>query len=67
VLPYIAAEPFYESQYNKWSATDLYVGSLFLVGKHVEFNLYYEHENDTRQNNYVGLCLYLFFSVKQQH
>jgi Protein of unknown function (DUF2490) len=68
-IPYVAAEPFYESQYNKWSTTDLYAGSLFPVGKHVEFNLYYEYENDTgkrpnRQQYYVGLALYLFFSMK---
>jgi len=68
-IPYVAAEPFYESQYKKWSTTDLYVGSLFPVGKHVEFNLYYEFENDTgkkpnRQNYYVGLTLYLYFSLK---
>lgn len=66
-IPYLAAEPFYESQYSKWSVTDLYAGCLFPVGKHVEFNPYYEHENDTgkhpnRQNNYVGLALYLYFS-----
>lgn len=30
-IPYLAAEPFYESQYKKWSATDLYAGSLFPV------------------------------------
>jgi len=65
-IPYIAAEPFYESQHRKWSATDLYAGSLFPVGKHVQFNFYYEHENDTgkhpnRQKNFVGLSLYLFF------
>ena len=71
LIPYVAAEPFYESQYNKWAATDLYAGSLFPVGKHVQFNLYYEHENNTtkhpnRQNNYVGLCLYLFFSLKER-
>ncbi|MGB2666602.1 MAG: DUF2490 domain-containing protein [Candidatus Acidiferrum sp.] len=72
-IPYVAAEPFYESQYNKWSSTDLYVGSLFPVGKHFEFNLYYEHENDTykepkpnRQQNYVGLALYLYFSAPGQ-
>jgi hypothetical protein len=69
LIPYLAAEPFYESQYSKWSTTDLYAGSLFPVGRHVEFNLYYEHENDTgkkpnRQNNYVGLALYLYFSLE---
>lgn len=67
LIPYLAAEPFYESQYNKWSTTDLYAGSLLPVGKHVQFNLYYEHENDTgkksnRQNNYVGLALHVYFS-----
>lgn len=69
LIPYLQAEPFYESQYSKWSSTDLYAGSLFPVGKHVQFNLYYEHENDTgnkpnRQNNYVGLALYLYFSLE---
>ncbi len=63
-IPYIAAEPFYESQYGKWSTTDLYAGCLFPIGKHFEFNTYYEHENDTgkkpnRQQNYIGLALYL--------
>jgi hypothetical protein len=68
-IPYVAAEPFYESQYNKWSTTDLYAGSLFPVTRHVQFNLYYQFENDTgkkpnRQNHYVGLALYLYFSLK---
>jgi hypothetical protein len=65
--PYVAAEPFYESQYSKWASTDLYAGSAFPIGKHVEFDLYYEHENDTgkspnKQKNYAGLKLQLFFS-----
>jgi hypothetical protein len=68
LIPYAAAEPFYESQYGKWSSTDLYAGCLFPVGKHFEFNTYYEHENDTgghpnKQQNYIGLALYLYFSV----
>ncbi len=67
-IPYLAAESFYESQYGKWSTTDLYAGCLFPVGKHFEFNTYYEHENDTgghanKQENYAGLALYLYFSV----
>lgn len=70
-IPFVAAEPFYESQYGKWSTTDLYVGSLFPVGKKVQFELYYEHENDTgkspnKQQNYVGLALLLFFSIKNE-
>jgi hypothetical protein len=68
LIPYVAAEPFYESQYQKWSTTDLYAGCLFPVGKHVEFDTYYEHENNTgkspnTQQNYIGLALYLFFSL----
>jgi len=62
LIPYVAAEPFYESQYNKWSTTDLYVGSLFPVGRHVQFEAYYEHENNTgkspnKQDNFVALPL----------
>jgi hypothetical protein len=68
-IPYIAAEPYYESQYNKWSTTSLYAGGLFPIGRHVEFNLYYEHDNNTgkrpnAQQSSVGLALYLYFSLK---
>jgi hypothetical protein len=69
LIPYVAFEPYYESQYNKWSTTTEYVGCLLPVGKYVEFNPYYEHENDTgnkkgnKQENYIGLAVYFFFSV----
>ena len=64
--PYVSAEVFYESQYAKWSSTNLYAGCLLPVGKHVEFDPYYEHENNTgkrpnQQVNAVGLILNLFF------
>ena len=70
-IPYVAAEPFYESQYNKWSTTSLYAGCLFPVGKHIEFNSYYEHDNNTgkhpnQQVNSAGLALYLYFSVAKK-
>ena len=70
-IPYIAAEPFYESQYSKWSTTSLYAGCLFPVGKHVQFNTYYEHDNNTGKHpnqsvNSAGLALYLFFSVEKK-
>jgi hypothetical protein len=70
-IPYLAAEPFYESQYGKWSTTSLYAGSLFPVGKHVEFNTYYEHDNNTgkhpnQQVNSFGLALYLYFSLEKK-
>jgi hypothetical protein len=68
--PHVAAEPYYESQYGKSSTTALYVGSLFPVGKHVQFNSYFEHENNTgkhpnQQVNAVGLALYGYFSLEK--
>lgn len=67
LIPYVAAEPFYESQYQKWSTTDLYAGCLFPAGKPVQFDVYYQHENNTgkkpnRQNNFIGGGLALYFS-----
>jgi hypothetical protein len=69
LIPYVAVEPYYTSQYSKWSTTALYAGCLLPVGKHVEFNPYYEHENNTgkppnKQDNMVGLALYVFFSIE---
>lgn len=66
LIPYVSAEAFYESKYTKWSATDLYAGCRFPVGRVVQFDLYYEHENNTakspnRQNNYIGVNLNLYF------
>jgi hypothetical protein len=69
LIPYIAAEPYYESQYNKWSTTSLFAGCLLPVGKHVQFNTYYEHDNNTgkspnQQINAIGLELNLYFSLE---
>jgi hypothetical protein len=71
LIPYIAAEPFYESQYSKWSTTSLYAGCLLPVGKHVQFNPYYEHDNNTgrksnQQVNSIGLALSLFFGIEKR-
>jgi hypothetical protein len=64
--PYVSAEIFYESQYSKISSTNLYAGCLLPVTKHIEFDPYYEHENNTgkrpnQQVNAIGLILNLFF------
>jgi hypothetical protein len=64
--PYASVEPFYESQYGKWSDTAIYVGCMFPIGKHVEFNPYYEHQNNTgkspnQQLNQLGLMLSVYF------
>lgn len=66
-VPYASAEFFYESRYSKWSNTAIYAGCLFPIGKHVQFNPYYEHQNFTggrhnKQLNQLGLMLILYFS-----
>lgn len=71
LIPYLAVEPFYESQYSKWSTTSLYAGGLFPIGKHVQFNLYFEHDNNTgkhpnQQVNSLGLILNLYFSLEKK-
>jgi Protein of unknown function (DUF2490) len=71
LIPYVSAELFYESQYSKISTTSIYAGSLFPVGKHVEFNPYYEHDNNTgkhpnKQVNSAGLAVYFFFSLEKK-
>jgi hypothetical protein len=64
--PYVSAEVFYQSQYEKWTTTALYVGSLLPAGRHFEFDPYYEHQNVTskhpnQQFNQFGLILNLYF------
>jgi hypothetical protein len=71
LIPYVAAEPYYTSQYKKWSTTDLYAGCILPVGSHVEFNPYYENENNTGKHpndpkRAIGLTLYLFFSWERK-
>jgi Protein of unknown function (DUF2490) len=66
---YASAEFFYESQYSKWADTALYAGCLFPIGKHFEFNPYYEHQNQTgkspnQQYNQLGLMLNIFYGRK---
>jgi hypothetical protein len=67
--PYVSAEFYYESRYQKWSDTALFAGCLFPIGRHVELNPYYEHQNSTgsapnQQYNQFGLMLNLFYGKK---
>ena len=68
--PYASAEFFYDSRYGKWSDTAIYAGCSFPIGKHSEFQPYYEHQNNTgkspnQQLNQLGLILNLYLSVRQ--
>jgi Protein of unknown function (DUF2490) len=64
--PYVRAEAYFDSSYWKWSRTSEDLGSAFPIRKHTEFEIYYEHQNDTgRSRNYqihaLGLSLNLYF------
>jgi hypothetical protein len=68
LIPNASVEPYYTSQYAKWSTTALYLGCLLPVGKHVQFDPYYEHENNTgkspnSQTDSIGLAVHLLFSL----
>lgn len=65
--PYVGVEPYYESQYGKWSTTALYAGAILPLRKHIGFTPYYEHQNNTggtpnKQLNGLGLLVELYFA-----
>jgi hypothetical protein len=67
--PYSSVEVYYESQYQKWSTTEVYAGCLFPIRQRFELDAYYEHQNNTgkspnRQLHGVGLTLNIFLSAK---
>jgi hypothetical protein len=67
--PYVSVEVYYESQYQKWSTTEVYVGCLFPIKKRFELDPYYEHQNNTgkspnRQVHGIGLILNIYLSAK---
>lgn len=71
VTPYLNAEVYYTSQYSKWSTTQLEAGGLFPIGRHVQIEAYYEHQNNTgkkpnEQVNDVGLAAHVFFSLRKE-
>jgi hypothetical protein len=65
---YLRSEEFYESKYQKWSTTALYVGGTFPLQRHVELSPYFDHQNNTgkkpnQQLNQLGLVGNFYFSV----
>jgi hypothetical protein len=67
--PYASVEVYYESQYRKWSTTEVYVGCLFPIRSHFELDPYYEHQNNTggttnSQLHGIGLKLNIYLSVR---
>jgi len=69
--PYVSAEFYYESQYGKFSTTELDAGSIFPVTKRFQLKAYYEHQNNTgkkhnEQVHGIGLALNMYFS-REKH
>jgi hypothetical protein len=69
--PYAAAEFYYNSRYDKWSATTIYAGCIFPLRDRIEIDPYYEHANSTgvspnQQINGLGLILNLFFRREEK-
>jgi|SRR5262245_10994962 len=64
-LPYIRVEGFYDSNYEKWSTTATSAGFVVPIQKHLEIEIYYEHQNKTgtspnQQVNAFGLTFKLY-------
>ena len=64
--PYVSAEFFYQSEYSKWSSTNLFAGCMLPLSKHLQLDPYYEHENNTgkhpnQQVDAGGLILAIYF------
>jgi len=64
--PYASVEWFYTNEYAKWSSTRLYTGCLLPLGKHMDLDPYYEHQNNSgprpnQQINAAGIILHLYF------
>ena len=69
--PYASVEFLHTSRYAKWSNTRLYTGCLLPLGRHLDLDPYYEHDNNTgprpnQQINAAGLILNLYFPRHKQ-
>jgi hypothetical protein len=67
--PYSNVEVYYESQYQKWSTTEVEIGCLFPIRRRFELDTYYEHQNNTgkkpnSQLHGIGLTLNIYLSPR---
>jgi hypothetical protein len=65
-VPYARGEIYYDSRYDKVSRTALIAGSSFPITRHFEYEMYFEHQNDSggssnRTVNAVGVVANLYF------
>jgi len=64
--PYARGEIYYDSRFDKVSRTALIAGSSFPITRHFEYEMYFEHQNDSggssnRTVNAVGVVANLYF------
>jgi hypothetical protein len=64
--PYARSEVYYDSRHDKFSRNALIGGSTFPITRHIEFEGYFEHQNDSggspnRTVNAVGVVVNLYF------
>jgi hypothetical protein len=64
--PFLRGEGFYDSNYEKWSATALSAGAIFPVKKHIELEPCLQHQNQTasipnRHVETLGVKFSLYF------
>jgi hypothetical protein len=64
--PYASVEFLHTSRYAKWSNTRVYAGCLLPLGRHLDLDPYYEHDNNTglrpnQQISAAGFILNLYF------
>ncbi len=64
--PYVRGEVYYDGKVHRWSRATWTVGSVFPLGRHLELEGYFEHQNDTssspnRQVNAQGCVVNLYF------
>ena len=65
-VPYARGEIYYDSRFDKISRTALIAGSSFPITRHLEFEGYFEHQNDSggssnRTVNAVGVVANVYF------
>jgi Protein of unknown function (DUF2490) len=64
--PYVRAEAYFDSRFDKFSRTALTAGSAFPLNRHFELETYFEHQFDTggssnKDLNGIGAVLNLYF------
>lgn len=65
LIPFARGEVYYDSRYSIWNKNSYAFGAGFPIGKRIELEPYYQHDNDSRASvqhvNALGFTVYLYF------